>query len=116
MHVRQAVGRGLGVLALAAGTLVGVGAAPAVAAPDCIVIKDIYFYSGAVYAEADRYCYSTGEDTPWPVDIQRQDAAGTWVTVASGLGSASYTCVGTTTKTYRTGPLVKDRSVTAACG
>lgn len=42
--------------------------------------------------------------------------SGTWVTLASGTGSAAYACVGTTTRTYRTGATVKDRSVTAACG
>ncbi|GHJ48069.1 hypothetical protein Cs7R123_54110 [Catellatospora sp. TT07R-123] len=116
MHVRHAVARGLGLAALIAGTIVGVAAAPAAAAPDCIVIKDISYYSGQILAEADWFCYSTGQSTPWPVAIQRQDAAGNWVTLASGTGSASYSCVGTATKTYRTGGTVKDRSVTAACG
>ncbi|MDI1462753.1 hypothetical protein QEZ54_17395 [Catellatospora sp. KI3] len=116
MRVRNALARGLGLVALAAGTLVGVAAAPAAAAPDCIVIKNIEYYSGAIYADADWFCYSTGQSTPWPVAIQRQDAAGNWVTLASGTGSATYACVGTATKTYRTGSTVKDRSVTAACG
>ncbi|GAA1623668.1 hypothetical protein ACFQY4_14830 [Catellatospora bangladeshensis] len=116
MRVRNALGRGLGLVALAAGTVVGVTASPAAAAPDCIVIKDISYYSGVIYAEADWFCYSTGQSTPWPVAIQRQDASGTWVTLASGTGSAAYACVGTTTRTYRTGSTVKDRSVTAPCG
>lgn len=116
MSIRSTVARSLALIALSAGALVAVGGAPAAAAPDCIVIKSIYHDSTYIYAEADRYCYSTGESTLWPVDIQRQNAAGTWVTLASGMGSAYYGCVGTATNTYRTGLTIKDRSVTAACG
>jgi len=93
----------------AAGALatLGVAAAPAAAAvpgtsalPICFKINLLSFGNGAVSAERYMDCGMV-DPILLSTTIEREDVAGTWVTVASGVGFATHQCDGSALRTYR---------------
>jgi hypothetical protein len=107
------IARRLGVAAVAAVALAGlfVGSGTAGAGID----NNTCFHTGGfipfplssstpaeLHAWYQRECYNPEYVTPLPVSIQRYNrSTGTWTTVASGTGEATYVCHFSTTNTYR---------------
>lgn len=94
-----------------AGTAVAVGASGATAdasaaspAAACVKTYTTPYKSGNQVLVAGFWtCWppSPQDGLPLPVSLQRQLSNGTWQTIASGSGTAAYTCQSTVTRTYR---------------
>lgn len=100
--------RRLGVFAgvtLAGATGVAVIGAPAQASPpDCLVVNK-YTVDSSQNIHGFHMWLCEDEDIPKAVTIRRYVSPGVWVTVASGSGSADYSCNGHSLNLYRVNSL-----------
>lgn len=91
-----------GALLLSAATVgIAMTTSPA-QARTCQQYNTLEFGNGRVSGTRFLYCIPPDSESPLPTTIQKRTGPNTWVNVTpKGDGSATYTCVGSATNTYR---------------